>query len=100
MRIEVTNSTITAIDHTAPASLIINGTGVVLPEDAKILPGFVDTHCHLMGAGEMAARVDLRGAASAEECAQRMATRASETPAGIWILGFGWNQEEWSDATP
>ncbi|HVZ39514.1 MAG TPA: amidohydrolase family protein [Candidatus Kapabacteria bacterium] len=82
-------------------ALSVNTHAVELPERALVLPGFVDTHCHLMGLGLMASRVQLRGARSATECAQRMADRARTRPPGEWVMGFGWNQEEWgSGAMP
>ncbi|MEP7220655.1 MAG: amidohydrolase family protein, partial [Bacteroidota bacterium] len=77
--------------------LFLDGREIELPSGGMILPGLVDTHCHLIGIGLMASRVGLRGAASAGECAERAAERARATPAGEWITGFGWNQEEWGE---
>ncbi len=92
------------IQHVEDASrprLFLDGAEVPLPDGAIVLPGLVDTHCHLIGLGMMQSRVALRGAGSAEECARRVAARAAATPPGEWILGFGWNQEEWgSHAMP
>lgn len=45
----------------------------------------------------MASRVGLQGAGSAEECARRVAVAAAGRAAGEWIVGFGWNQEEWEE---
>lgn len=75
--------------------LFIDGAELELPSGAVLVPGLVDTHCHLIGLGLMASRVVLQGAGSAAECARRTAERAAATPKGEWILGFGWNQEEW-----
>lgn len=77
--------------------LFIDGRELHLPAGSIMLPGFVDTHCHLIGLGLMASRVGLQGADSAMECARRVAERAAGTPAGEWIVGFGWNQEEWGE---
>ena len=100
MQIEIQDGMFTAVDRSGPSRLVIDGGEVDLPTDVVFLPGFVDTHCHLMGAGEMAERVDLHGAGSAAECARRMADAAGRLPSGRWILGFGWNQEEWNDPAP
>jgi predicted amidohydrolase YtcJ len=75
--------------------LFIDGRELELPRGAVILPGLVDTHCHLIGLGLMGSRVGLRGARSAGECARRVAASAAGRGAGEWITGFGWNQEEW-----
>ncbi len=77
--------------------LWLNGIEYPLPRGAVVLPGLTDAHCHLIGLGLMADRVDLRGARSPRECAERMAARAARLPAGVWVEGFGWNQEEWGD---
>ena len=75
--------------------LFIEGRELSMPAGSIILPGFVDTHCHLIGLGLMASRVGLQGARSAAECARRVASHAAGVPVGEWIVGFGWNQEEW-----
>ena len=48
------------------SSLTVDGTAVPLESGDLILPGLVDTHCHLIGPGEMADRGVLDLAASAE----------------------------------
>jgi predicted amidohydrolase YtcJ len=77
--------------------LFIDGREVALPRGAVILPGFVDTHCHLIGPGMMADRVGLQHARSAEECARLVAVRVATAAPGDWIFGFGWNQDLWPD---
>jgi predicted amidohydrolase YtcJ len=87
------------IDSVLPSRLprlTIDGVEFALPPGAVILPGLVDAHCHLIGLGMNADRVDLRQARSADECADRVRRRALDLPPGSWIEGFGWNQEEWS----
>src|SRR5687768_8308832 len=86
MLIEITAGLFSHVDQSAANSLRIDGVEIPLPANATFLPGLVDTHCHLMGAGEMAVRVDLRGARSAEECGLRMSERARDVSPGSWIL--------------
>lgn len=100
LHIEVISGRIERIVASERARLTLDGREIALPPGAQIFPGFTDTHLHLMGIGMMAERVNLRGARSAEECARRMAERATVLPPGTWVLGFGWNQEEWSDGAP
>lgn len=95
--IEIRNGLIERSEPADRFRLSVNGTDVPLPGGAIILPGFVDTHCHLIGPGMMAERIDLRAARSAAECADLVAREAAGRGAGEWILGFGWNQEGWTD---
>jgi predicted amidohydrolase YtcJ len=62
-----------------------------------ILPGLVDAHAHLMGLGAALRIVDLTGTRSLDEIIARVAARAREVRPGEWILGRGWNQNEWAD---
>jgi len=60
-----------------------------------IIPGMVDAHVHLMGFGAALRIVDLVGTESYEAVIQRVAERAQSTPAGEWIRGRGWDQNDW-----
>jgi predicted amidohydrolase YtcJ len=73
------------------------GTEVVDLEGRTVLPGLTDSHLHLAWFALGLQQVDLTGTASREEMQARVAARAAVTPAGEWILGRGWNQEEWPD---
>lgn len=101
MRIEC-SSTSGLIESVLPSNrpqLFLDGVEYPLPAGTVILPGFTDSHAHLIGLGEMRSKVDLVDARSAEECAQRIAQHAKHLPAGTWIQGFGWNQERWDSPT-
>jgi predicted amidohydrolase YtcJ len=63
-----------------------------------VLPGLIDAHGHLRGLAEARLMVDLGGAASADEAAERVARRARERPTGGWISGRGWDQTLGPDA--
>lgn len=59
-----------------------------------ILPGLIDAHLHLQGYALSLQKINC-GTATLEECLHRVAARAAQTPSGEWILGHGWNQNEW-----
>jgi len=63
---------------------------------ATILPGFVDCHVHLVNLGRLLRTVDLVGTTSWDEVVARVAARAHDTPPGTWILGRGWDQNDWA----
>jgi len=59
-----------------------------------ILPGLTDAHIHLHEYGASLEKVDCE-TNSREECLQRLAKKAKDTPTGEWILGHGRNQNNW-----
>jgi predicted amidohydrolase YtcJ len=62
-----------------------------------VIPGMVDAHAHLTGLGSALRTVDLTGTASYDEVIERVSARAAEVPAGTWIVGRGWDQNDWGD---
>ncbi len=68
-------------------------------EDAKgktIFPGFIDAHAHFVGYGSSLQRVNLVETASWEEVIRRCNDFAKGLPAGQWLTGRGWDQNDWS----
>ncbi len=59
-----------------------------------VLPGIIDAHGHMLGLGENLMQVDLREATSEQDAVARVVAFA-ETETGDWIIGRGWNQENW-----
>lgn len=62
-----------------------------------VVPGFVDGHAHMLSTGYAMAAVQLKGCASVEEAARLVADRVRETPAGAWVRGAGWDQNDWPE---
>jgi predicted amidohydrolase YtcJ len=65
---------------------VLNGT---------ILPGLTDAHGHLYGLGVALDIVDLTDTQSFDEVIARVLKRAATTPRGEWIIGRGWDQNDW-----
>ncbi len=76
------------------AKLIGPETEVVELEGKAVLPGFIDTHVHLVGAGRLAVKtekeVDIKYCNSVEEVVEKITERAKTTPKGEWIIGWGY----------
>jgi predicted amidohydrolase YtcJ len=62
-----------------------------------VIPGMVDAHAHLLGLGQSLQTVNLVGTKSYDEVIARVVARAKDVPAGQWITGRGWDQNQWGD---
>ena len=54
-----------------------------------LLPGFIDTHGHMVYFGKNLVDADLFGSKDIPELIGRMMAQADKVPAGGWIVGFG-----------
>jgi predicted amidohydrolase YtcJ len=59
------------------------------------VPGLADAHGHPLLHGRNLAEVRLSGAASEQECVDRVARYSQFVPSGQWIRGNGWDQNLW-----
>ena len=73
------------------------GTKVVDAHGGTIIPGMTDAHAHFMGLGQALRTVDLTGTTSYQQVIDRVVARAKTVPAGTWIIGRGWDQNDWGD---
>jgi predicted amidohydrolase YtcJ len=64
----------------------------------RVVPGFNDSHVHLIFGGAGLASVQLRDAASQAELRERLAAFARTQPKGVWILHGEWDHERWTPA--
>ncbi|HEX8516047.1 MAG TPA: amidohydrolase family protein [Bacteroidia bacterium] len=65
-------------------------------EGKAVYPGFIDSHCHFYGYGEGLQRVDLVGTKSFDEVVDRVVKYSREHPDAKWIIGRGWDQNDWT----
>ena len=64
---------------------------------AHVFPGMTESHGHLVGYGAALEQVDLEDATSLDEVVRRVRQAAVRLPPGAWVLGWGWDQNLWSD---
>lgn len=76
---------------TGPATQVLDLQG------RTAIPGMTDAHAHVTGLGVSLRNVDLVGTTSYEQVIARVVERARSTPKGEWILGRGWDQNDWGD---
>ena len=65
-----------------------------------LMPGFVDNHVHFFDGGAYLTGIDLRGATSPSEFAQRIKTFDATLADGRWILNGNWDHERWRGELP
>jgi predicted amidohydrolase YtcJ len=64
-----------------------------------ILPGLTDAHMHTMHYALGLRKVDVETLTKAEAL-RRVAERVAKTPSGEWVLGHGWQQNDWGGEFP
>ncbi|MBQ7888590.1 MAG: amidohydrolase [Erysipelotrichaceae bacterium] len=64
-----------------------------------VLPGFNDSHMHLLNLGSFLSNLDLTKASSADEIIQMVKQKAETTPENQWITGRGFNQDNFKDGS-
>ena len=64
-----------------------------------VLPGFNDSHVHFTAIGNIFSSVDLSKVWSPEELSREIELITKVMPPGRWILGRGWNEQNWTPAT-
>lgn len=100
--------TVDAMAWNAQGELLAVGTTAALRErfpdaetiDAQgraVVPGLIDAHGHVMGLGIALMRADLVGAGSRLEVMERLRAFAADLPPDAWLLGRGWDQNDWAD---
>jgi predicted amidohydrolase YtcJ len=62
---------------------------------ATVVPGLTDAHAHLVNLGSRG--IDLVATATYEDVIARVVARARDVPKGEWVLGRGWDQNDWPD---
>ncbi|HWK11554.1 MAG TPA: amidohydrolase [Vicinamibacterales bacterium] len=60
------------------------------------IPGFIESHGHFTGIGEMKMELDLTTAKSWDDIVAMVADAVKKARPGDWIYGRGWHQEKWT----
>ena len=64
-------------------------------EGRAVVPGLTDAHVHVESLGASLENLDLVGATSLDEACRRVGARARTLRADEWLLGRGWDQNDW-----
>jgi predicted amidohydrolase YtcJ len=74
------------------------GTRTIDLGGRAVIPGLTDAHAHFLGFAKLATRLDLVGTASLDEVLGKVSAKLSSARKGDWILGRGWDQNDWPGA--
>lgn len=75
-------------------------TSVIQAPGKMLVPGFIDSHVHLLAGGSALASVQLRDATTPEAFTERIAEFAETLQPGEWILGGAWDHTLWGGELP
>ena len=92
-RLIVVGSNADALAVRGPQTEVIDAGG------RAVIPGLHDAHGHMLGLGQSLQDVDLRGTTSARAVVDAVRARALTVPKGQWVVGRGWDQNDWPEAT-
>lgn len=94
--VAVENSRITFAGSKTEALKRAGGKTMKLDLQGKtLIPGFIESHAHLMGLGYAKLNLDLSHTGSYDEIIRMVAETVKHTRPGEWILGRGWHQNKW-----
>ncbi len=65
-------------------------------QGATLWPGLTDAHLHLEHYALSLERIDCDGK-SLGACLEMVAKKSRQLPPGDWVLGHGWNQNDWEE---
>ena len=70
------------------------GAQIIDLKGKTVLPGLTDSHLHLEQYAFSLLKINCE-TDSLQECLDRVSQRVKQSPPGTWILGHGWNQNNW-----
>ncbi len=71
-----------------------DSTDVIDLNGKFVMPGFIESHAHFLGLGNLKQILDLRDAKNCDEVIAMAAKAADNSTPGEWIIGRGWHQEK------
>lgn len=85
---------IVALGDTAEIrKLISKGTKVIKLDGKRVVPGFHDSHVHMLGSGLRLAQVKLKDARDEAEFGKRLKAFDAKLPKNRWMLGGEWDHD-------
>lgn len=67
-------------------------------EGKTLLPGFIDCHTHFISMGLKETNVDLSQTESISQAIHLLENKASRSDPKEWVLGYSWDESNWSES--
>ncbi|MCP5062560.1 MAG: amidohydrolase [Ignavibacteriae bacterium] len=94
--IAISADTILALGDKAEIDKYINSkTKIIDLKGSTVIPGFIDSHAHLISTGRSKLILNFADVNSWTEIVSMVAKAAKNVEPGEWIVGRGWHQEKW-----
>ncbi len=93
--VAIRNGKIVAVGTTAELQKKYKPTSTIDLQGKFMYPGLIDAHAHFYRYGLGLITANLVGTASWEEILTKLNVYAKDIPAGQWIIGRGWDQNDW-----
>ena len=84
-----------AVGDSATVFAQFQSDSLVDAQGKPVYPGLYDAHAHFYGLGQMLDQADLVDTQSPEEIIERLKKYQAEHPDAVWIIGRGWDQNDW-----
>ncbi|HHT9132986.1 MAG TPA: amidohydrolase family protein, partial [Candidatus Tripitaka californicus] len=62
-----------------------------------VVPGFIDSHLHLMELARSHSGIDLAGCESIKELLSLLKEEGGRLPRGQWLVGYHWDESRWEE---
>ncbi|MEM9931965.1 MAG: amidohydrolase [Bacteroidota bacterium] len=99
--VAVSDGKIQALGSAEEIMVLADSTTQKLDLEGKtLIPGFIESHGHIMNLGYEKLNLDLRYVKNYQELVDMVAEVVKNTPKGEWILGRGWHQSKWDQDPP
>lgn len=79
------------------AALVGPKTRVIDLKGKRVVPGFYDSHLHMLSGGRLLAQVNLKDCKDEEEFGARLKKFDQELPRDRWVLGGNWDHDRTFD---
>ena len=96
----VSDGRVVAVGTSDAIGLLAGDAEVIDVRQRLVLPGFIDTHTHLLDLGDPTRTLNLATVRSRRQFVTRLATATADHAASSWIVGREWDQRLWGDVLP
>ena len=96
----VSDDRIVAVGPSDAVELLAGDAEIIDLRQRLVLPGFIDTHTHLLDLGDPMETLNLASVRSRRQFVTRITAAATDRPLDGWLLGREWDQRMWGGALP